>query len=207
MKNKPGFKVKIGSEEFLYFIIFVIVVVFIIFMPKIYKFISDVKTGNAFKSNAPVENNEIVNNKDDKDKEEIEEPKGDTTLFCSLSTSEAEGNTSDDYTFYYTNDKLQNLKNEKYYDAITDDYLNFLYSEQARFNSMDNLYKTVPGFSYTSTLESRNLKAIFIYDLTKLNTESLKNDDETLSINIDVNKDQSLEEVKTIYETLGYECK
>jgi len=51
------------------------------------------------------------------------------------------------------------------------------------------------------------LKVTFAYDLTKLNTGSLKNEDETLTINFYVSKDQKLEEVKKIYTDMGYLCK
>ncbi len=207
MKNKPGFKANVGGETIMYIVFGILIVIFVVFMPKIYKFISDVKTGNAFKKNNPI----VEENKNDKnpkkEDDNIKEPEGDTKLTCTLTTSEADGNLVDTYIFYYNDDKLNSFKNEKNYDAIADDYLNYVYSEQAKFNSMNSLYKTVPGFSYTSKFESRNLIATFIYDLTKLNPESLKNTDESLSINLDVSKDQTLDDVKGIYEGLGYSCK
>ena len=207
MKNKPGFNANVGGETIMYIVFGILIVIFVVFMPKIYKFISDVKTGNAFKKNNPI----VEENKNDKnpkkEDDNIKEPEGDTKLTCTLTTSEADGNLVDTYIFYYNDDKLNSFKNEKNYDAIADDYLNYVYSEQAKFNSMNSLYKTVPGFSYTSKFESRNLIATFIYDLTKLNPESLKNTDESLSINLDVSKDQTLDDVKGIYEGLGYSCK
>lgn len=213
MKNKLGFKVNIGGETILYFIVGVIIFVFVLFMPKIYKFISDVKTGNAFKNNNPVVDNNPGGSKENNNQTDLDNdnesnyPKGDTTLVCTFTDSTANGNLLETYTFYFDSNKLSSFKNEKNYDAIADEYLNYVYSEQARFNSMNNLYKNVSGFSYNSTFESRNLKATFIYDLTKLNPDYLKNSDDNLSITLNVNKDNSLEDVKTIYNDLGYNCK
>lgn len=206
MKNKPGFKVNIGGESLIYIVIGIVIFAFIIFMPNIYKFISELKTGNAFKPTTPVVDNENKNNeKDDEDK--IGDLIGSTTLVCSLTSSKAEGNLVETYTFYYDDDKLQSFKQVRDYDAIADDYLNYIYSERAKFNSMNNLYKSIPGFGYSSKLETRTLKATFIYDLTKLNPELLKSDDETLSISLNVQKDQTLDQVKTSYTALGYICK
>lgn len=209
MKNKPGFKVNIGGETLLYLVIGIIIFAFVLFMPRIYKFVSDIKTGNAFKGNKnPVVENKPSNNKKEPNEDDkIVEPTGDSKLVCTSTTSTADGNLVETYTFYYTADKLTSFKNEKNYDAISDDYLNYVYSEQARYASINNLYKTVPGFSYSSTFESRNLIATFVYDLTKLNPASLNNGDASLSISLDVTKDQTLEEVKNIYTGLGFVCK
>ena len=51
------------------------------------------------------------------------------------------------------------------------------------------------------------LTAIFTYELTKLNLEDLSNENEELNIELNVTKDQLLEEVETTYETLGYDCR
>lgn len=206
MSKKPGFQVKIGGETILYIVVGILIFGFIFFMPNIYKFISDLKTGNLFKNNETpvVENNNQNNEEENNAKEEIIAQE---TLVCTLTTSKPEGNFTETYTFYYNDDKLEKLKNEKNYDAITDEYLNYVYSEQAKFNNINNLYKALPGFSYTSTLESRTLITTFIYDLTKLNPESLNNKDEDLNIDLNVTKNQSSEEVKTIYTGLGYNCR
>lgn len=207
MKNKPGFKVSMGSETFLYLIIGIIVFAFIFFMPSIYKFVSDIRTGNLFKNDEPQETLPPTENKEEQEEGKVEELDGEKTLVCSLTDSKPEGNLEEVNTFYFTSNKLSSFKETKTYDAITDEYINYVYSEQARFKNMNSLYKDIDGFSYTASLESRMLKVTFAYDLTKLNTGSLKNEDETLTINFYVSKDQKLEEVKKIYTDMGYLCK
>lgn len=209
MSKKPGFQVKIGGETILYIVVFILIFGFMFFMPNIYKFISDLKTGNLFKKNETpvVENNNQNNEEDNNNNNNKEEIAAQAILVCTSTTSKPEGNFIETYTFYYNDDKLEKLKNEKNYDAITDEYLNYVYSQRAKFNNINNLYKVLPGFSYTSTLESRTLIATFIYDLTKLNPKSLSNEDEDLNIALNVTKNQSSEEVKTIYTGLGYNCR
>lgn len=210
MKNKPGVKIKLGSEGTLYLIIGIIIVAFIMFMPTIYKFVSDVKTGNAFKGkdNQTVENQgEAVKKEDDKKEEKEEQLTGDTTVTCATASSTADGNYDEIYTFYFNSDKLSSIQLEKKYDGSTDEYLNYIYSEQAKFNNINELHKSKDGFSYTSKLEGKSFDAIFKYDLSKLDLGSLANDNEDLNINLNVTKNQSLEEVKAKYLDLGYTCK
>jgi len=205
MNKKPGFQVKIGGETLLFIIIGVIIVLFMFFMPNIYKLISDLKTGNLFKKeDSPIVNNTTQNNQEE---EELEEPNGEATLVCTKTTSEPDGNLIETYTFYYNNDKLENIKNEKNYDAITDEYLNYVYSEQAKFNKINDAYKVVSGFSYNSVVESRTLVATFIYDLTKLDLNDLKNTEESLNVELNINQDQLLESVEQVYTDLGYDCR
>lgn len=212
MKNKFNFKLNLSNEAILYIVICVIVFAFVFLMPTIYKFFSDIRSGNLFKGNdTPV----VDNDKDDKEEENPKQEendktvnlKGDTLLTCMLETSTPEGNLVETYTFYYNDNKLSGLKEEKNYDAIADEYLNYVYSEQNRFANINNLYKNVSGFGYTSTLDSRNLIATFTYDLIKLNLELLKSEDETLSINLNVNVDETIEETQSKYTDLGYSCK
>lgn len=207
MDNKPGFKMKFDGEKLLYLIICILIALFIIFLPKIYKFVSDVKTGNLFKG-TQIQNQSKDDNKEEEEEEEkVVEPTGDTILTCTKEDSKAEGNLVETYTFYYTNDALVSLKQEKKYDAISDDYLNYVYAEQAKYTNLNNLYKDVPGFGYTAKLETRSLTATFIYDFNKLNVDSLKNTDESLSITLDVNKGDSLDLINSSYTSLGYVCK
>jgi len=208
MKNKPGFKIKIDEETLLYIGIVVIILVFVLLMPNIYQFISDIKTGNVFKGNKTpvVENNNVDGNTNNQNNNQVEEPVSETTLACTLMDSKPEGNFTENYVFYFNSNKLNSIKNEKEYDAITDEYLNYVYSEQSKFNNMYELYKDTAGFSYNSTMENRMLEVTFIYDLNKLTLDSLKNEDENLSIDLDVTKDQNLEEIKGIYTSLGYTC-
>ena len=205
MSKKPGFQIKVGGETMLYIVIAIIVFGFIFFMPNIYKFISNLKTGDLFKKdNSPaVENNSGNNVQENKG----EEDENTSSLACTLTTSKPEGNFIETYTFYYNDDKLTKIKNEKNYDAITDEYLNYIYSEQAKFNNINNEYKGLSGFSYSSSLESRTLIATFNYDLTKLNLDSLFSENQDLNINLNVNETQKLEEIKTIYNNLGYNCR
>lgn len=207
MENKPGFKMKFDGEKLLYIIICILIALFIMFLPKIYKFVSDVKTGNAFKGTQFQKTEKEENKKEEKEEEKVVEPTGDTELTCTKTDSKAEGNLVETYIFYYTNDALVSLKQERQYDAITDAYLNYVYAEQAKYSSLYNLYKDVPGFSYTANLETRALTATFIYDFTKLNVELLKNADESLSITLDVKKGDSLENINSLYTNLGYVCK
>lgn len=208
MKNKPGMKIKLGSEEILYLVIGVIIVVFIMFMPTIYKFISDVKTGNAFKGkdNQTVEQEETNKKENSKEEEKEEQLTGDTSFVCTLSNSTADGNYDEIYTFYFNSDKLSSIELEKKYDGSTDEYLNYIYSEQAKFNNINELHKAKAGFSYTSKLEGKSFDAIFKYDLTKIRLDSLSNENEDLNINLNVTENQSSDEVKTQYLSLGYTC-
>lgn len=204
MKNKPGFKVNIGGETIVYLIIGVVIVAFIFLMPNMYKLISDFKTGNLFKdNNTPV----VENSNQEKEEEKPNESTGKTTLVCALLTSKPEGNLEEKYIFNFKEEKLESLTNEKYYDAVTDEYLNYVYSEQARFNKIGDLYKNVKGFNFGLESDTNSLKVTFLYDLTKLNPKLLENSEEKLSIKLNVTRNQSLEEVQKTYKDLGYTCR
>lgn len=206
MGKKPGFQVKMGGETFLYIIILILIFAFVFFMPNIYKVISNFKIGKLFGNNVVntdennSQNTQIENEEDDSD--EVT-----PNLVCTKMESKPEGNLVETYMFYYNDNKLEKVENEKNYDAITDEYLNYVYFEQSKFANLNNLYKDVPGFSYDAKLESRMLVATFTYDMNKLNQDLLYNESEELNIELNVNKNQSLEEVKTTYENLGYECR
>lgn len=203
MNKKPGFQFKIGSEALLFIVISIIIVLFMFFMPNIYKIISDLKTGNLIKKeDTPAIKNNTQTNQEE---ENLEEPNGELTLVCTKTESKPEGNLIETYTFYYNNDKLESVKNDKNYDAISDEYLNYVYSEYAEFNKMNDTYKTTSGFSYEGTLESRTLTAAFVYDLTTLSLDDLNNINETLSNELSSN--QSIDMVKQAYMTLGYMCR
>lgn len=203
MNKKPGFQFKINSEALLFIIIGVIVALFMFFMPNIYKIISDLKTGNLFKKEeTPVVSNDTQENAEE---ENLEEPNGEITLVCTKTTSKPEGNLIDTYTFYYNNDELESVKNDKNYDAISDEYLNYVYSEYAEFNKINDTNKTTLGFSYDGALEGRTLTATFIYDLTKSTPGDFNNINETLSNQL--SDDQSINIVKQEYITLGYICR
>jgi len=208
MNKKPGFQIKIGGETILYIVIGILIFGFVLFMPDIYKFISRLKTGNIGGNNntSILENNKQDDNTEN-DKKQENEIISDSTLVCTKMESEPEGNLVETYIFYYNNNNLEALENEKSYDAIADEYLNYVYSEQAKFNKINNSYKEVLGFSYESTLENRMLVATFSYDLTKLNVELLRNEDEELNIELNVSKGQTLDEVENLYLNLGYDCR
>lgn len=203
MNKKPGFQFKIGGEALLFIVMGIIIVLFMFFMPNIYKIISDLKTGNLFKSEeTPVINNSAQNNQDEGN---LEEPKGELTLICTKTNSKPAGNLIETYTFYYNNDRLESVKNNKNYDAISDEYLNYVYSEYAEFTKINDTYKKTSGFSSDVTLESRTLTATFVYDLTKLSLSDLNNINETLTN--ELNNNQSIDMIKQEYVTLGYICR
>jgi len=204
MNKKPGFQFKMNSEALLFIIIGIIILLFMFFMPNIYKIISDLKTGNLFKKDdTPVVNNNAQNNNEE---ENLEEPGGEVSLVCTKTISKPEGNLIETYTFYYNNDKLESVKNDKNYDAISDDYLNYVYSEYAEFNKINDTYKTTSGFSYEGILESRALKATFVYDIMRLSLDDLNNIDQTLANELSSEK-QSMDMLKQGYTALDYTCR
>lgn len=204
MNKKPGFQVKLGGEEIMYIIILVLVFGFILFMPNIYKLISKVKTGNLFnKKDTPIVENNNQNNENSNANIENDG----TTLVCTKMDSTVDGNFVDEYIFYYENDKLQKIENNKNYDAISDEYLNYAYSKQSLFDSMNKLYKDVPGFSYNLVSEARTLTATFLYDLNLLNPENLYSNYDDLSIYLYVTQDYDIEETKNVYESKEYNCR
>lgn len=204
MNKKPGFQVKLGGEEIMYIIILVLVFGFILFMPNIYKLISKVKTGNLFnRKDTPIVENNNQNNENSNANIENDG----TTLVCTKMDSTVDGNFVDEYIFYYENDKLQKIENNKNYDAISDEYLNYAYSKQSLFDSMNKLYKDVPGFSYNLVSEARTLTATFLYDLNLLNPENLYSNDDDLSIYLYVTQDYDIEETKKVYESKEYNCR
>jgi len=203
MNRKPGYQGKMNSEVLLFIIIGAIIIGFMFLMPNIYKIISNLKTGNLFKKEeSPIVDNTVQDNKDE---EKEEEPSGEITLVCAKTTSKPDGNLLETYTFYYNNDNLESIKNEKNYDAISDEYLNYVYSEYAEFNKINDDYKTIPGFSYDGTLESRTLTATFVYDLTKLSADDLNSINETLGNELYNN--QSKDMIKQEYIASGYMCR
>jgi len=205
MNKKPGFQVKLGGEEFLYTIIILLVFAFIFFMPDIHKLISKIKMGNIFKNDSlaivnPVKPDvEIENNKVNNDSE--------TILVCSKIDSIVDGNLTDTFTFYYDNNKLVKIINNKNYDAITDEYLNNINNAYSVFEGMKQQYENIPGFSYSSTFEDRMLNATFSYDLKILNLESLHSEEKDLNIELYVDADNNLNEVKTIYQNMKFNCR
>ena len=204
MNKKPGFQVKFGGEELLYIIIIILVFAFVFFMPDIHKLISKIKTGNLFKKNdiAIVEPN-----KSDEETESNKVNDNDSILVCSKIDSIVDGNLTDTYTFYYENKKLSKIINNKNYDAITDEYLSNINNAYSVFERINQRYENVPGFSYTSTFESRMLDATFSYDLKTLNLEFLHSEEEDLDIELYVNREHNLNEVKTIYENMKFNCR
>ena len=203
MKNKPGFKVSIGGETIVYIIMGVVIFAFIFLMPNMYKLTSNIKNGNLFKD----KNTPVVDNNDPNKEEQKEETNGKTLLVCALLTSKPEGNLEEKYIFTFENEKLESVTNEKHYDAVTDEYLNYVYSEQARLNKLGEQHKKVRGFNFGIESDTNSLKATFIYDLTKLNPKLLENADENLSIKLNVERNQALEEIQKIYKDLGYTCR
>ncbi|MBQ6817849.1 MAG: hypothetical protein IJO27_05395 [Bacilli bacterium] len=205
MNKKPGFQVKVGGETIVFILIGVCIAAFVFFMPNIYMFFSGLKNNTSNKNNEPIVNSPVQN--EQKEENKVQEPIGEITLACTKTISEPEGNLVENYTFYYNNGVLETIKNEKNYDAISDEYLNYIYSEQANFDNMNNLYKNLDGFSYESKNESRTLVVTFSYDLTKLDPNNLVNANEKLNIELKVTKNNSSESVKQIYEDLGYKCR
>ena len=203
MNKKPGFQVKIGGETIVFIIIGACIALFLLFMPDIYMFFSGLK--NEISNNTPVVNTPVQNNQ--KEENKMPETIQKASLVCDKTASKPEGNYVETFEFYYNNGVLETIKNEKNYDAITDDYLNYIYSEQADFDNINNQYESLAGFSYKVTTGVRNLVATFTYDLTKLDLNSLKNEDAKLNIELNVTKDNTEDSVKQIYENLGYKCR
>ena len=167
MNKKPGLQFKLGGEGLMYVIIIIIIFAFILLMPNIYKLISKLKTGDLFKNKeTPIVENSNQNIGEQNNSRNF-------TLKCEKTDSTVDGNYVDTYTFYYNDNRLVKVINNKNYDAITDDYLLEINDAYSLFERINQQYKNVSGFSYDSSFEHRVLDANFLYDLTLLDLENL----------------------------------
>lgn len=195
--KKPGIEIKMTSERLVFFGIVLLVAGFIIFMPTIYKAFDGLKNNGNIKYN-----DNTIDTTDDTDV--TVDPTGDTTAICSLAVTETNGETNDKYTFYYTNNKLTSYVLEKVYTANTQEYQNYVFSEQVIYNNLKINNKDLEGFSVVTTLETMKLTAEITFDLSKIDVTKASTD---LTSYLTLTKNQAKTEVEAIYIEKGYTCK
>ena len=131
--NKMGFNVKMGGDGLLYTILVVVLFLYIFNMNDIYQLISKAKNGELFKGEAKEE--EVLPNDNEKEEEQYNavKPEGTEYVVCTKEDSAEGGTLSSTVKLYYTDFKLKSIVEDLKYDGNTDEYINYVYSENSKF--------------------------------------------------------------------------
>ncbi|MEG0021353.1 MAG: hypothetical protein RSB77_00225 [Bacilli bacterium] len=202
--NKMGFNVKMKSEGILYAVLIGLLFFFIINMKDVYQFVSKIKTGQLFQK----PNTEEVEKPVDKPKEEYEvvKPIGQDYGVCSKTVSESGGDKLITVKLYHSNNKLKSIVEELNFSGTSDEYMNYIYSENNRYKKRKTTNLKLKGYSIvTSQSSSTALKISSVIDLSKASIKNIKiESDETLELVGVYNQDTV--QVTEEYASLGFEC-
>ena len=207
--NKAGFNKQSSGDGLLYTILTVFLLFFIFNLSTIYDFVSQLKTGELFKKD-PQEQGEVVeevNKDEDDDKEYVSiKPVGKNYGKCTKIVTENGGDKTSTVKVYYTEYKLKSIAEEHKYSGITDEYMNYIYSENSKYKKRQTENIDNDGYSIIPTLSSStSLKVNSVYDLSKTSLEKIKlEENEKLDLVGAYNQDVT--ELIDAYANLGYEC-
>lgn len=205
--NKAGFNNQSGGDGLLYTVLVILLMFFIFNLSTIYEFVSAVKTGEAFKKNEQGEVVEEVENEDNKEEEYVVlKPIGKNYGKCTKIITENGGDKTTTVKIYYTEYKLKSIVEEHKYSGISDEYMNYIYSENSKYKKRQTENIENDGYSIVPTLSSStSLKVSSVYDLSKTSFEKIKlEENETLDLVGAYNQD--VIELIDAYKNLGYEC-
>lgn len=197
-------KKKMDSEISFLIVIALIVAAFIFGLKPVYKLIGKVKTGTLF--DKPVDLSPDKPEKPLADDYTILQPKGASFVVCKSDESSDNGDRHSSITLYYTNRKLRSIVEEHTYSGLTDDYSNYIMSEQNKYKEIKNLNMDNHGISVEVKLSSAyelSVRAVYLLDKTTLREIKTAEDD---SLNVYGNYDDDVYEVAQLYNKDGYLC-
>lgn len=206
--NKAGFNKQLGGDGLLYTVLIILLMFFIFNLSTIYQFVSSIKTGEAFKKEE--QQGEVVEEveKDDKEEEEyvVLKPIGKNYGKCSKVVTENGGDKTTTVKIYYTEYKLKSIAEEHKYSGISDEYMNYIYSENSKYKKRQTENIGNEGYSIVPTLSSStSLKVSSVYDLSKTSLENIKLE-ENEKLDLVGAYNQEITELIDAYMNLGYEC-
>lgn len=207
--KKPGFKVKFNSEKTLYAVIIIIIFLFIFNMKSIYDFAIKLKNGSLFQNNSvqtPVSSDPTVEkSSSDKDKYTIVKPVGKENCKCTKKVTDATGTKNTTVNLYFTDEKIKSLEEDNTYDAISDEYTNYIYSEKKKYESFKNDNLSLDGFSVVVSLEGNTYMATStVVDLSKVALTDIKTNDEDLLLFGKYN--DNISSVISLFSLEGFTC-
>lgn len=213
---KSGSKFKMNSDKIIYAIIIIILVVFMFNMKRVYKFISELKTGEMFRktpvvdngndNNKQNENNNTQNNNKDNNTYEIVNPVGNNSVNCQYTSTKENGEKVTKVTLYYTGNDLKSIVENISYSSSDEEYFNVIASEKTKYDKRKTNNIKLKGYSIEITSGgSTSLKVRSVYDLSKISFLDVKTiEEDTIilygSFNANIN------EVKEEYQNNGFNC-
>lgn len=204
--NKMGFNVKMGGDGLLYTILVVVLFLYIFNMNDIYQLVSKAKNGELFKGE-PKEEEVLPNGNEEKEEEyNAVKPEGTEYVICKKEDSDEAGTLSSTVKLYYTDFKLKSIVEELKYDGNTDEYINYVYSENSKFKKRQENNKDLEGYSVIPQNTSQTtLKVSSVYVLSKLDLKKIKLEKgEELTVAGIYN--QNTTEVTQEYVNMGFVC-
>ena len=205
--NKAGFNKQSGGDGLLYTVLVILLMFFILNLSDIYQLVSKFKTGELFKSKEQGEVVEQVPNEEVKEEEYVAlKPIGENYGKCEKIITENGGDKTTTVKIYYTDYKLKSIVEEHKYSGITDEYMNYIYSENNKYKKRQTENKANKGYSVIPTLSSStSLKVSSVYDLSKTALEDIiLEENEKLDLVGAYNQD--VVGLVDAYFNLGYDC-
>lgn len=182
--NKAGFNLNKNNEDIVLIVIGVIIIGFVLGLKPMYKFMEKLKSGQLFEKHEQVTPPPADETPKEEPKYEILEPEGVSKLVCQKAVYDNGGDKRINVTIYHTNDGLRSIKEEITYESISDEYSNYILSEQSKYKQRKQNNLTNKGYSVEVNLVSpSNLKVSSVYLLAKTNLTELKlEENDTLDV-------------------------
>lgn len=200
--EKEEFRGKKNNDGMILIIIGVIVLAFIFGMKPIYNTIQKLQNGTLFKSNEQKDNNE----KPQEEVYTILKPVGASKLICKNTLSSEGGDKTIKVTLYYTNSKLKSIKEDISYSSITDEYSNYILSEQSKYKQRKNSNINNKGYSIDIDLVSTttlDISSVYLLEKTDIEDIILTSDDTPIVYG---SYDKDIYEVSNEYMNNSYVC-
>ena len=133
-------------------------------------------------------------------------PEGTEYVVCTKEDSAEGGTLSSTVKLYYTDFKLKSIVEDLKYDGNTDEYINYVYSENSKFKKRQENNKDLEGYSVIPQNTSQTtLKVNSVYVLSKLDLKKIKLEKgEELTVSGIYN--QNTAEVTQEYVNMGFVC-
>lgn len=203
--NKMGFNKDSSSDTILYIILVVVLMIFVFNMSDIYQFVSKVKTGEIFKKETTTSTETDKPEKPKEDKYEIVTPKGENYGVCKKTFIIKDGEIESTVKVYHTDYKLKSIVEELKYNGSSDEFTNYIYSENNKYKTRKEKNKNLKGYSIIPTLSNNTLKVSSIIDLKQVSLDDIKlSKNEGLEIKGKYNQDTVV--LTQEYVDLGYVC-
>ena len=205
--NKAGFNKQSGGDGLLYGVLVILLMFFILNLSDIYQLVSKFKTGELFKSDQQGETVEQIEHEEEKEEEYVAlKPIGENFGKCQKVVTENGGDKTSTVKIYYTDYNLKSIVEEHKYSGITDEYMNYIYSENSKYKKRQTENKSNKGYSIIPDLSSStSLKVSSVYDLSKTSLEQIiLEENEKLDLVGAYNQD--VVGLIDAYYNLGYDC-